>query len=282
MLRVISLGAGVQSSTMALMADRGLFGERPDLAIFADTGNEPRAVYDWLEWLRANLSFPITILGGKNLMLDSERLIMSKSGRQYWLSLVPYFTRNPDGSGGMQRRKCTSNYKIRPIIKELRRLVTQDKIREWRRSAGVGPLAQSWIGISTDEATRMKPSRDLWIEHRWPLLDAGMSRQDCLDWMARERLPTPPRSACTFCPYHSNAEWLALKRDDPTAFAEAVAHERNVQAIGRSDVKALGVPFLHPSRKPLDSINFENRKLEDGQQSIVDWFQNECEGMCGV
>ena len=40
--RILSLGAGVQSSTMALMADQGAFGDKPDAAIFADTGWEPR------------------------------------------------------------------------------------------------------------------------------------------------------------------------------------------------------------------------------------------------
>ena len=39
---VISLGAGVQSSTMALMASRGeLLGIQVDFAIFADTRDEP-------------------------------------------------------------------------------------------------------------------------------------------------------------------------------------------------------------------------------------------------
>ena len=43
-LVVISLGAGVQSSTMALKAGCGEF-PRPDCAIFADTGYEPKSVY---------------------------------------------------------------------------------------------------------------------------------------------------------------------------------------------------------------------------------------------
>ena len=46
-LRIISLGAGVQSTTMALMAARGMIpGGLPDCAIFADTGAEPASVYN--------------------------------------------------------------------------------------------------------------------------------------------------------------------------------------------------------------------------------------------
>ena len=45
-IRVISLGAGVQSTTMALMAAQGEIGPMPDCAIFADTQGEPRKVYE--------------------------------------------------------------------------------------------------------------------------------------------------------------------------------------------------------------------------------------------
>lgn len=48
MLRVLSLGAGVQSSTLALMmAAREI--ETVQAAVFADVGAEPASVYRWLE-----------------------------------------------------------------------------------------------------------------------------------------------------------------------------------------------------------------------------------------
>jgi hypothetical protein len=40
-LRVLSLGAGVQSTTLALLAAHGEVGPMPDCAIFADTRWEP-------------------------------------------------------------------------------------------------------------------------------------------------------------------------------------------------------------------------------------------------
>lgn len=43
-LRVVSFGAGVQSTTMLLMAAEGLIGPMPDLAIFADPATS-RAAY---------------------------------------------------------------------------------------------------------------------------------------------------------------------------------------------------------------------------------------------
>ena len=43
-LHILSLGAGVQSSTLALMFARGEVTPMPDCAIFADTGAEPASV----------------------------------------------------------------------------------------------------------------------------------------------------------------------------------------------------------------------------------------------
>jgi 3'-phosphoadenosine 5'-phosphosulfate sulfotransferase (PAPS reductase)/FAD synthetase len=67
MIHVISLGAGVQSSTMALMAARGLIKPMPDCAIFADTGAEPEAVYRHLDWLEDQLPFPVHRVSAGNL-----------------------------------------------------------------------------------------------------------------------------------------------------------------------------------------------------------------------
>lgn len=49
-LNVISFGAGVQSTTLVLMAIHGLIA-RPDAVIFADTQSEPQWVYETLKWV---------------------------------------------------------------------------------------------------------------------------------------------------------------------------------------------------------------------------------------
>ena len=78
-LRVLSLGAGVQSTTVLLMS---LAGDLPplDAAIFADTGSEPDAVYAHLEWLAermADADVPLYRVDAGNLgdtVLDMCRL----------------------------------------------------------------------------------------------------------------------------------------------------------------------------------------------------------------
>ena len=71
-LIVLSLGAGVQSSTLLLMAEAGEIEPRPDAAIFADTGWEPAAVYQHLDWLETQTSIPIhRVSNGRNLYDDT-------------------------------------------------------------------------------------------------------------------------------------------------------------------------------------------------------------------
>jgi 3'-phosphoadenosine 5'-phosphosulfate sulfotransferase (PAPS reductase)/FAD synthetase len=62
MIHLISLGGGVQSSTMALMAAHGEISPMPKAAIFADTQAEPKSVYTWLDWLKPQLPFPVEAL----------------------------------------------------------------------------------------------------------------------------------------------------------------------------------------------------------------------------
>ena len=123
-LRVLSLGAGVQSTALALMAAHGEVGPMPDCAIFADTGWEPVAVYAHLRWLMSDniLPFPVHIVSAGSIRAN---LIAAAAGER-WAS-IPAFTRTVDRRGhveiGMIRRQCTGDYKIDPIRRKVRELV---------------------------------------------------------------------------------------------------------------------------------------------------------------
>lgn len=271
MVHIISLGAGVQSSTMALMAAVGEITPMPDAAIFADTQAEPQSVYTWLDWLETQLPFPVHRVTAGNLAEAPLTLRTSKtSGNIYTKSLIPTFIKSPSGTKGMMIRQCTRDYKIVPITKKMRELCAIT-----RAKATMPILAYSWIGISADEAHRMKPSTTPFIENIWPLVERRMSRQDCLRWMESRGYPEPPRSACVFCPYHSDNEWLRLKTNEPESFAFAVEWEQKIQAVTEQDTVTNGIPFLHSSLRPLNEVEFVT-----GQGELQ--FGNECEGMCGV
>jgi hypothetical protein len=214
-IHIISLGAGVQSSTMALMAARGLITPMPTAAIFADTGAEPRKVYEWLDWLETQLPFPVhrIMKGDDERGLRGNILDAIEGGR---FAGAPFFTESDSARGeGRLRRQCTREFKIDPILQHTRRLLGIAK----GERAPKRILAVSWIGISTDEVARMKPSQEHYIEKRHPLIDLNMSRQDCIRWVQQHYGKTPPKSSCTFCPYHDDALWRDMKLNDPESFS---------------------------------------------------------------
>ena len=87
-----------------------------------------------------------------------------------------------------------------------------------RQRVPSGVTVELWLGISTDEAVRMKDSRDRWMTNRYPLIEAGMSRQDCMDWWAARHDRPLERSACVACPFQSRRRWTG----DETQVAGAV------------------------------------------------------------
>lgn len=286
MLNIISLGAGVQSSTMALMAGHGEITPMPDCAIFADTQAEPKAVYEWLDWLEKQLPFPVYRVTKGDLRAESLRMrISSKTGHAYFKFYAPTFSLNRvTGEKWMLPRKCTTDFKLVPIEQAIRFLA---KIPRGCKEIKV----HSWIGISTDEASRMKPAtvtkrindQSLKVPHpfilnRWPLIENRISRDQCKAWMKAYGYPEPPKSACFFCPYHNDAMWRDMKLNRPDEFAQAVQFERDLEIKTQAFVHLDSKEFLHSSRVPLDQVDFST----DEDRGQLNMFENECEGMCGV
>lgn len=266
-LRVLSLGAGVQSTTLLLMM---LHGEIPmaDHVVFADVGWEPKRVYEHLEWLRglmekANIPFHVVSKG--NIRND----FLSENTRS---ASMPLHLLGEDGKAGMMRRQCTAEYKIKPLMKKQRELAglkPGQRCKEHRIT--------TIIGISIDESQRMKDPAFPWIQNEYPLVDRRISRQDCLDWCAEHGYALPPRSACIGCPFKNGEEWRALK-DNPEEWADAVEFDNALRTMPHIVAKFRGIPFLHQSKQPLTEVDLRT----DEQKGIWSLFDMECEGMCGL
>jgi hypothetical protein len=271
-VHILSLGAGVQSSTLALMAAHGEIGPMPKAAIFADTQAEPASVYKWLDWLETKLPFPVIRVTAGSLTEGTLKVRQRRDGTGgHVKNLIPAFILNPDGSKGMMGRSCTRDYKIEPVIKKIKQITC-------KRRGDNSLVATQWIGISLDEAHRMKPSRYPWIKHEWPLIDAGMKRHDCLRWMEKNGYPEPPRSACLYCPFHSDNEWRRIRAQSEQEFQSACDYEAQLQHAASQNVRLKGKPFLHSSCVPLSEVDFSTD--EDRGQGVL--WGNECEGLCGV
>lgn len=278
MKHIISLGAGVQSSTMALMAAAGEITPMPECAIFADTHHEPKAVYEWLGWLEKQLPFPVYRVSRGDLWKAATTVRRTKDGQRTYISTgIPIFFTGAEGGElttrkGIGKRQCTRDFKTDAIVKKTRELVGLKRVN---KSTPV--LATTWIGISADEAGRAKRSRERWITKRHPLLELDMDRLDCLQWMADHGYPTPPRSACIFCPFHDDESWLALS---PEELFRVAAMEVQLQAAYAKASAIDGVPYFHEKRIPILQVKFEPKPKDNKRQRRL--FGAECEGMCGV
>lgn len=296
-IRILSLGAGVQSSTLLLVSCKGVL-PKLNAAVFADTQWEPPAVYAHLEWLiaeAARAGIPVHIVSKGNIRADALRSkVRGTHGAGSRAASMPLFVdtkrvlvKDKDGAmvdytslrgGGMIRRQCTNEYKIEPIERFLRREVLG---LQPRQRAPREVVIDQWMGISSNELRRVRQSPEPWKRHVFPLcnlpdayLPTPMTRSHCIAWLEKE-FPerTVPRSACIGCPYHSNDEWRAIKSDpemwaDVTEFDRAIRHNGGVR----------GHVYLHRSCKPLDEVDLSTEE-ERGQ---INMWGNECSGMCGV
>lgn len=263
MVRVLSLGAGVQSSTLLLMAVHGEI--EMDRAIFADTGWEPQAVYDWLGGLQLAAGYagiPVDMVTAGNLRDDA----ISRGGAANRFASLPLHVRNQDGTPGMLRRQCTKEYKVRPVQRRLRELGATSR----------QPVTLL-IGISRDEAQRVKPSRVQYVQHEYPLVDARMTRTDCVRWLADHGYDEPPKSACIGCPFMDDRRWRDLRDNRPDEWADAVEFDAAIRHQTRID----GEVFLHRSLVPLPMIDLSTpreRAVEAGQLDLFECGPFTCEG----
>ena len=274
-MRVLSLGGGVQSTVMCLLADEGAFGAKPDYAIFADTHWEPNSVYENLEWLKDRVSFPIVVTDNGRSLREDVRNGVNAQGKP-WMTLPVFLSDLNGNDAGINWRQCTKNYKLDPIRRKVQELLG---VRP-RESLPSATWIEMWLGITRDELLRVKNSRNWWVKHRYPLVDdIPMTRDECREWFY-ERFPDRylGRSACVGCPFRSSVSWLEVKQSEPDLFDEAVEIDRMLRSDGHNAGKMFRKnAFLHHRMMPLDEA-LDADVAEQGD----DGFINECEGYCGI
>ena len=249
-MKILSLGWGIQSFTLAAMAALGDI-EPIDYAVHADTTHERTDTYTFAEkytpWLEERGVKAVTVKPEHARLLNN-----------YDFVTIPAYTETDNG--GRIKRQCTSDWKIIPV-------------RRWTRANHNGEPVEQWLGISLDEVQRMKQSDVKYITNRYPLIEMKMSRWDCKRWLENHGLDIPPRSACVFCPFHSRSEWRDIRDNAPEDWNKAVQVDNAIRkARPPYDL------FVNVQRKPLDECDLDN-EIDKGQLSL---WENECTGICGV
>lgn len=281
MLKILSLGAGIQSSTVFLMSCKGIL-PKLDHAIFADTQWEPDEVYETLEWLTLRgqkYGIPVHRVTKGDLRKHTlEGFVRGSVNKKQRYASLPLYTIQENGDKGMIRRQCTREYKIEPIERFIKREILG--LKPYQRVER--DCVEQWFGISADELRRVRASRDYWKTHQYPLigipkemLPKPYTRQGCRAWLA-EHYPDRQftRSACIGCPYRSNGEWR-LMRNNPKYWGDALEVDTKIRKSGgmRGDV------FLHRDCVPLSEVDLRTDE-EKGQ--IEMGFREECLGYCGI
>ena len=286
MKQVLSFGAGIQSTCLFLMSCRGLL-PKLDAAVFADTGWEPASVYEHLDWCKKEgekNGIPVAVVkrDGDSLKDSVLKNITKPDGKRF--SMLPFFTATIEGQQqGISMRQCTMDFKIAPVTKYLRQNILGLK---YRQRAPKEVVLEQWMGISFDEATRAKPSRNVWCRNVFPLISMGCNylggknwrRRDCIKWL-EENYPeiTVPRSACIGCPFHSTNEWRKI-RENEEEWENACDFDDKIRVDKRGKIRKN--MYLHKSCVPLRDADLRT-SAEKGQPDLALW-DNECEGMCGL
>lgn len=243
-LTTISYGGGVQSTAMLVLAAQGKLGYDVDAALFSNVGEKSEHP-ETLSYVR-EIAVPFAKQHGiplhelhrrdrdGNIKDLYEHLFDgTKAGKQS--DIIPL----RGEAGAPMSRGCTRDYKILVVGKWLK-----------ANGATAKKPANVCIGISTDEISRLSNKRQNNYERPvYPLIELGLSRNDCIGVIRDAGLQVPPKSACYFCPFTRPNQWAEMRRDQPQLFWKAAELEAHMnERRNRTGVRPL---YLTRFAKPL-------------------------------
>ena len=240
-LRILSLGWGVQSWTLAAMAALDEI-PKPDYAVHADTTHEMEGTYahakKWTPWLEERGIPVVTVQASQTKVAGGS----SSNSQSSYRVQIPYYSKHLQTSEeGQAQRQCTSDWKITPLRRFARSIIGKPSPE----------CVEMWMGISLDEWQRMRTADVKYLKHVYPLVDQRLSRSHCVAWLEEHGLDIPPKSACTFCPYHKKDHWKRLKQAGGADWDEAVTVDEAIRNKGKGNGTEFQL-FVHSSRLPLE------------------------------
>lgn len=227
---VLSYGGGVNSTAIPC---GWLEHDLPpiDRIIFSDTGGERPETYAYVErfdrWLQSR-GFPsITVVRKVRADHVTEETLEANCLEHQTLPSLAY---------GFKR--CSQKFKRQPSDKD---------VNNWHRARTAwdsGYRVVKLIGFDAGEPHRAArtPETDDKYRYRYPLIEWGWDREDCIEAIRRAGLPIPPKSSCFFCPANTVPEIKELARSHPLLFQRALDIEEAASA-NLQTVKGLGRRF---------------------------------------
>lgn len=258
-LKILSCGAGMQSTALALMSCENkkkgnVYPEIPeyDLIVFCDMGHEPPWVYDQVEFIRkACEESGITF---KVLETGLYGNYMEKFGVQR-VATIPFWSVDENGKKGKMRRQCTIEYKIEAIQKYVRYELLGYKFRQKCKKEDKG-AHEMHIGFSKEEEHRVFESMNPMFVTHFPLVKMGLTRADNYAYILEKWGLETKASACGYCPFHRNFFFQHIKENCPDCYKAVVdmdnlLEERQPQSAIRSKL------YISRSRKRIADLTPE-------------------------
>lgn len=242
-LRIFSNGGGRQSIAALVLSAQGLIDYK--WHVFCDVGadSENPATLDYVH----NVAIPYAKANGIRFDVVMKK---DKQGNQKTLTQMIHADKSGVkipaymAGGAPGNRSCTDIFKIKVF----------QKYAFQNRGEAEGVVIG--LGITVDEIQRARTTEQEMIRSKfytqrdYPLLNLGLSLNDCVGIIGNAGLPIPPKSSCYFCPFKTTAGWLNLKREQPELFQKAVALEKHINET-RKNISRDKV-YLHRSLKPLE------------------------------
>jgi 3'-phosphoadenosine 5'-phosphosulfate sulfotransferase (PAPS reductase)/FAD synthetase len=211
---IVAYGMGVDSTAMLVGLHQR--GERPDLITFADTGDEKAETYAYLPTINAwldSVGFPrVTVV--KNARPVSGDKSLSDSCMR--LGVLPALAYG--------QHQCSLVWKRDP---------QQKFVKGWAPAIAAWAAGQTVTQCIGYDAGPRDSCRSYKAEgkaspgytNRFPLIEWGWDREECVRQIAAAGLPVPVKSACFHCPASKQHEIVWLKRNAPEQFAKAIQME---------------------------------------------------------
>lgn len=236
---IVAYGMGVDSTAMLIGLQQR--GERPDLILFADTGDEKPQTYAYLsvinEWLD-RVGFPRVTVVKNPRPISGDKSLSDSCIRNGVLPALAY-----------GQHQCSLVWKRDPQVAFVKQWAPA--IAAWSEGANV----INCIGYDSgprDSCRQYKAEgkETAGYTNRFPLIEWSWDRQRCELEIAAAGLPVPVKSACFHCPASKKDEIRWLKINVPAQFEKAIAMEATAEpkAIARREAgkraaKGLGRNF---------------------------------------
>ena len=250
-LDVLSCGAGMQSTALALMACENkakgvLYPQVPvyDVILFVDVGREPEWVYHQVAFIKhacEACGIPFIIL-----KKDLYQHYMDDFGQKRVTS-VPFWTMDQNGKKGKMPRHCTLDFKISFVQQYVKHHYLGYKKGQHNRPQDLN-AHRMHIGFSAEERRRAKPNPHPLFVNWFPLIDMGLERKDNYRYIKDVWGLDTKASACIFCPFHRNYFFEYLRMRHNSDYQELIVLDNHIEKM-QPRTKINGKLYISRSRK---------------------------------